>query len=416
MDFRRKLRLLSVALLMMAGVCAKISFGQISFDRVIVDANGPKDPFGKTAGDIDGDGYADLVEGGLTSGGLVWYKNPKNPVPSWRKYTIKEGAGFGTEHEIADIDNDGKPDLVVIQKGSFVWLENDGTPEDGGWKETLISETELHDIEVGDFDGDGDMDIIGRNQSEWGNDGNILNFYEQITPDKWARSTRGCLHGEGLLAVDMDGDGKKDAVTGNRWYKNPGKMNAAEWKEYTISSSWEEGNVFIGEGDLSGDGLVDLVLVPSERVHESCRISWFEQPRDLYGGWIEHVLEDSVQSDYHFVGCADFNLDGKTDIVMAEMHHGDNPDEVVVYENKKKGKKWTKNIIWEGGSHSCRIFDCDNDGDPDFFGSNYLGTEVNLWVNRAVMPTPRKGRRYGHGSGVTSGKVERYDFGGQRER
>jgi hypothetical protein len=70
------------------------------------------------------------------------------------------------------------------------------------------------------------------------------------------------------------------------------------------------------------------------------------------------------------------------------LHHGTDPDEAIIYANKGKSTSWTKQVLWEGGSHSCRIFDCDNDGDLDFFGANYQGTEVNLWVNETIHPKP----------------------------
>ncbi|MGV8090830.1 MAG: FG-GAP repeat domain-containing protein [Mangrovibacterium sp.] len=379
-QIRKNLRLMLIFALFSGSMVTKTT-AQMNFQRVVVDANGPKDPYGKTTGDIDGDGLTDLVVGGASGGGIVWYKNPGIPAASWKKYMIEEGAGFNTDHEAADIDRDGNIDLVILNRKFISWYKNDGSPENGGWSRTLISETELHDIEVGDFDGDGDTDVIGRNQSEWGHDGNILHFFEQIDPSHWRHTTRACPHGEGLLAIDLDSDGKNDLVTGNKWYKNNGTMDGPGWKEYTLSTSWQHGNVFIGSGDINLDGRIDLVLSPSEREYHFYHISWLEHPANPTDEWREHVLTDNVQCVYHFIGCGDFDLDGNTDIVTAEMHHGKDPDEIIIYANKGKGTSWTKHVLWEGGSHSCRIFDCDHDGDLDFFGANYLGTEVNLWVN-----------------------------------
>lgn len=147
-------------------------------------------------------------------------------------------------------------------------------------------------------------------------------------------------------------------------------------------------NVFIGTGDINNDGLTDLVMAPSEPKQNKYHISWFEHPINPREEWIEHIIEDSLQSDYHFVGCGDFDLDGNIDIATAEMHHGIDPDEVLIYINNGKGSSWNKNLLWGNGSHSCHIFDCDNDGDLDIFGSNYRGTEVDLWVNQTIRPAP----------------------------
>lgn len=374
--------------ILMCGALNISGYSQMHFQRIVIDKNCPEDPFGKSIGDIDGDKFTDLVVGGYTGGGIVWYKNPGIPAAHWNKYLIDEGPGFTTDNEAADIDQDGKLDLVVLNTGFIAWYRNDGTPANGKWARTLIEKRELHDIEINDFDGDGDIDIIGRNQSEWGNNGNVLHFYEQKDPTQWIHTTRSCPHGEGLTMVDLDDDGRIDIVTGNKWYKNSGIMQGSTWIEYTMTRSWTHPNVFVGYGDINGDDRVDLVLSPSERVYNQYHISWFEHPSGPEEEWKEHILEDSVQCDYHFIGCGDFDQDGKTDIVTAEMHHGKDPDEVVIYRNNGQGISWTKNILWGGGSHSCRIFDCDNDGDLDFFGANYVGTEVNLWVNQLIKPEP----------------------------
>ncbi len=361
---------------------------QIDFQRVVIDPHGPLDPFGKTIGDMDGDGLLDLVVGSFSGEGLHWYKNPGIPFARWEKYLIGEGDSFNTEYESADINQDGLPDLVVLYEAGIAWYKNPGAPKNGKWANNPIDTTKLHDIEVTDYDSDGDIDIVGRNQSEWDNDGNILHFYEQVNPNTWKHTTRHCSHGEGLLMADMNGNGKKDIVTGNKWYRNPGTMNGEDWVEFTLSSEWTHESVFLSTGDMNGDGLDDLVLAPSEPLNTTCRISWFERPRNPEKKWTEHIVDKEVQSDYHFVGCGDFDLDGNMDIVTAEMHHGKDPHEVAIYTNDKTGKCWKKNILWDKGSHSCRVFDCDNDGDLDFFGANYRGDEVNLWVNQMIQPKP----------------------------
>ena len=42
----------------------------VSFRHVVVDDDAPRDPWGKSVGDLDGDGLIDLVVGGSKSGGL----------------------------------------------------------------------------------------------------------------------------------------------------------------------------------------------------------------------------------------------------------------------------------------------------------------------------------------------------------
>ena len=79
------------------------------------------------------------------------------------------------------------------------------------------------------------------------------------------------------------------------------------------------------------------------------------------------IVVDSIESVIHFIGDADFNLDGKMDFMLAHMQQGSDPDEVAVYSQKKRNR-WEKQDLSNEGCHSMRLLDCDNDGDIDAFG------------------------------------------------
>ena len=94
-----------------------------------------------TLADLDGDGVPELITGkrflahnGGDPGafeplGLYYYKLKKGPTPVWTKHVISynQGIGAGMTVEVADINGDGKPDIVVTGKwGGPVWFENKG--------------------------------------------------------------------------------------------------------------------------------------------------------------------------------------------------------------------------------------------------------------------------------------------------
>jgi hypothetical protein len=57
----------------------------VPFNHVIIDGEGPNDPWAKIIADIDNDGFPDLVIGGR-KGPLVWYR-----YPNWAKTVITKG-------------------------------------------------------------------------------------------------------------------------------------------------------------------------------------------------------------------------------------------------------------------------------------------------------------------------------------
>ncbi len=348
--------------------------GEALFVRDVVDSAGPNSPWGKAVGDVNGDGRIDLIVGGHDGGGLVWYENP-----SWRKHVIQDRGEFSTDHEVADIDGDGKNDVVSLMREKIVWFRNDGHD---GWTMSEIDHQRLHDVEVVDLNNDGRLDVVARGQSLFANAGHTLFLYYQ-RDNGWERHHIEIPPGEGLKVADIDRDGRADVVTNVSWLKNPG-VAGGKWEQRTFASTWTWPHVFIDVGDINADGRVDIVMSPAEPAGQKYRISWFEGPVDPHSVWIEHVVEDSVESAHHFVGVADFDKDGKVDIATATMHQGLAPTEIGVYLNHGAGKGWTKKVLATSGSHNMRIVDIDGDGDPDLFGANWEGKNqsIELWINQ----------------------------------
>ena len=357
----------------------------IQFTHTIVDENGPVNPWGKSVGDLNQDGLLDLIVSGNESQDLFWYENP-----GWIKHLIANDYAFTTDHEVADVDNDGLVDVISLAEKSIVWFKN---PD---WTATVIASGRYHDIEVADFDNDGDVDIVVRDQAAFGDSSKSLVFYQQNTPNQWSTFSIAIAAGEGLKVADLDQDGKPDVIINNQWFRNKGTVKEEDmaqnsWQAHTYTNTWEWPHTFISVGDIDGDERPDIILSPAEKANEQYRISWFEAPGEEGPVWQEHIIAENVEAVYHFVDAADMDNDGDTDVVTAQMHQGKDPDEVLVYVNSRKGMQWDKSVVSEKGSHSMRLFDMDNDGDTDLFSANWSGDyqAVELWQNQ-TCPAPNQ--------------------------
>lgn len=343
-----------------------------SFNYMLIDGNSLEDVWLKTIGDINGDGLLDLIAGGNAAGGLIWFENP-----NWVKHIIASQRALSTDAETYDVDQDGDNDVIALTTSEILWFENPI------WTLHSIDSRILHDLEIADFDNDGDIDIVARDQGEFGHKGDELHFYQHETPSSWTHKIVKIADGEGLKVADIDDDDDQDVVVNGSWYENTGNIINGPWSEYSYTTNWDHPNAFVNTGDIDGDGRVDIVLSPSELAGQYYRISWFKAPVDpKSGNWTEHIVADNIEAVHHFVGVADMDSDGDMDIATAEMVQGKNPDEIKIYINDAgNGQSWMKLVIATTGSHSMRLLDFDNDGDMDLYGANWQGQDVELWEN-----------------------------------
>lgn len=349
----------------------------LTFSHAVIDADGPRNPHVKVVGDIDGDGRADVVVASSAGGPLVWYHSP-----DWTRHVIAPSGKWSCDAKLVDMDGDGDLDLVVSEwytHDRMEWYENpgpDGNPAADPWRQHIIGSPRAHDIQVGDIDGDGVVEICTRQQ---GSQGAEIVVWKQTGADEWAKRTVMCPTGEGLALGDVDGDGRPEAVIGGRWYDPPGDILTGDWRE-RIFADWPPDAV-VKVADMDGDGRMDVVLTRSEGAH---RLSWFEAPADpVTGTWAEHVIDDSVDFAHSLAIC-DLDGDGRLDVVTAEMHQSPRK-RVMVYLNGGDALHWTRQVVATTGSHNLCVADIRGNGRPALVGANWSGDyqPVEAWVQTA---------------------------------
>ena len=350
--------------------------------------------------DVDKDGINDFIIAEQTkSPSLVWYKNKND---HWSRHVMdNEQLPIGVGETYFDIDHDGDTDALFAgnyASNQIWWWENPYPDFDPGvpWKRHTIKTTgavQQHDQIFGDFDGDGNVELVFWNQ------GATTLFMAEIpddprNTDQWdfypiysyssdsQMEPPGKLEGggnahEGLAKADIDQDSIMDIIGGGRWFKYLGDHN---FQCNIIDASY--GYSRCGVGQLIEGGRPEVVLVGGDGIGPMIMYEWQK------GTWVPTTLIPRVDHG-HSLELVDFNGDGHLDIFNAEMRFSEtqNPGAVCrILLSDGKGH-FTDYIINQGYSnHESKIGDLDGDGDYDVVSKpfKYRAPGIDIWLQNGT--------------------------------
>jgi hypothetical protein len=223
-------------------------------------------PASSQAGDHDfnGDGMADLLWWNRGTGQVgVWFMNGISPI---RAQMITGSMDLNWEIVgVGDFNNDGNTDILLRNKtngGIVVWYMNgSGGVSNIGWiAQSMDLNWEI--VGVGDFNNNGNTDILLRNKANGGVVIWYMNGSGGVSNIGWIIQS-GDLNWEIVGVGDFNNDGNADILWRNKtnggvvvWYMNgSGGATNFEWVIQSGDLNWE----IVGVGDFNNDGNVDIL-------------------------------------------------------------------------------------------------------------------------------------------------------------
>lgn len=335
--------------------------------------------------DVNGDGKPDLITANYGAGTVTKLEVFTNSGGgTFVSSTLVEVGGVPIAVTSADMNGDGRMDLICANQylttgGSLMVLTNNGNGGFGLRASLGTNNGTTVTVLALDVNNDTKIDLVGMEHSlasiytNNGSGGFTLASSVVLPPDS---ST--------MVAVDANGDGKVD-LFGNSsgGSSQPLLINTGNGVFTNSSVVGPGGNSDVAAGDVNGDGKADLLGFSGGSV--------YILTNNANNGF--SLMLPSVTINANKIELADVNRDGKLDLIGLNYSSGD----FSVLTNLGNGTFGAPILQSIGGTpKAVTVADLNGDGVPD------LGIANSYYVT-VLLSTPRfSGNFSGDGSGLTS--------------
>ena len=337
--------------------------------------------------DLNHDGKPDIIALASGMSELAWYENP-----GWQRHVIVDGMARMINCTVVGGDAEGIPEIVLASefqnqaKNSLgiVWvLRHQGDPRQP-WSKTEIDRIPTsHRLRTADIDGSGRRVVIDaaltgpKAEAPDYRDQAPLVFYR---PGEWKRQTistanSGVVHG--VFVIDWDGDGRDEILTASFEGIHLFKLEKdGRWSRTEIARGDPAPWPKSGSSDITVGQLGRRRFLATIEPWHGNQVAIYRQQGTV---WTRQVIDSSLV-DGHTIQVGDFDGDGRDDVVAGYRGQGRSVN--LYHAEDAAGERWSKRVLDDGGmaAAACAVADLNGDRRADIVCID--GSKVKWYENQ----------------------------------
>ncbi len=336
-------------------------------------------PYPVTTADVNGDGTPDIIVTNYKIGTVSVFLNTGNGT-FLAQVTYPTGAANDTwSVAAADVNGDNKTDIIVgnAVSNTIGVLFNTGTGTFG--VEVTYStgnSSRPYSVVASDVNGDSKPDIIAANYGlnqvvvllNAGNGTFGVHMTYSVGTEPFS-----------VTAADVNGDGKPDIIVANTGSNSIGVLFNTGTGTFGVEATYSTGSgsqpYSVAAADFNGDGKLDIVAVNYNAFNAGVFLNAGT------GTFVAQVTYSTGSNSYpYYVAAGDVNGDGYPDIIVANYY----ANNIGVLLNRGNGT-FAAQIAYSTGTgsepYSVRVADLNGDGSLDIIAGNYNADNVGVFLS-----------------------------------
>ncbi len=289
--------------------------------------------------------------GGSAAAVKLWRKGASGLAPVETLWQADFGGKFSRmrDGEVGDVDGDGQSELAIAthDQGVVALLRARAGAAPEIVELDRKADIFVHEVELGDLDGDGALEIYATPSEPNRLDGStqhgeVVRYLPGTSPARAVVADLGTRHAKEILVADLDGDGSDELYVS----VEAAEGGAVEVRRYEAGTHPKAGLViatlydpmarFLTAGDVDGDGKQELVVAAKDSG------LWLLRPgADAKAAWRSELIDAQSKGFEHAALLTDLDGDGVAELYVAS------DDDKQVRRYAWDGKRLAREVIHE---------------------------------------------------------------------